>query len=135
MKEYLKQRHTDWFSNLHQVIGKYEDPKKKIFGLFEYLEQWIKKSNYRGCAFININTELPDDNCEISSIVQTHKQDLRDLIEELTKDIEQKDRSKEHTDLISDTIYIMFEGAIVESQNFRSIWPVKRSIKTVEHLI
>jgi len=77
LKAYLKQRHTHWFEDLHEVVNAYNDPEQKIVGLFEYREKWIKETDYRGCAFININTELPDDDGEITSIVQGHKQDAR----------------------------------------------------------
>jgi len=135
LKAYLKQRHTDWFRDLHKVIDEYDEPKARIFSLFEYLEQWIMETEYRGCAFININTEFPDDNGEISSIVQSHKQELRNIIDQLVNDLEQDGRTDEDLNLLSDTIYLIFEGAIIECQNYRKIWPVKRSLEAVKKLL
>lgn len=135
LKEYLNKRHNDWFKDLHQIIDSYEDPREKIFGLFEFLENWIRKSNYRGCAFININSEIPDCRDEVSTIVQKHKQQLRDLIKELTNRLDTTNHSREQLDLLSDTIYLLVEAAIVESQNFNDIWPVHRALKSVKSLI
>lgn len=135
LKEYLNKRHNDWFEGLHQTIDSYENPKNKILGLFEFLEQWIKETNYRGCAFINIKTELPDDKGEVTTIVQNHKQQLRQLIKELTGDLNTTDHDRENIDLVSDTIYLLLEAAIVESQNFNEIWPVKKARKSVVKLV
>jgi len=135
LTSYLEQRHIDWFENLHQVIDKYDHPKEKIFALFEYLEVWIKVTNYRGCAFININTEFPDDTDEISVIVQEHKQKLRSLIRNLTLSLDKKNRSEEEQLLLSDTIYLIFEGTIVECQNYRDLWPVERSLKAIKKIL
>jgi len=134
LTSYLEQRHIDWFENLHQVTDKYDHPKEKIFALFEYLEIWITETNYRGCAFININTEFPDGTGEISLIVQEHKQKLRSLIRNLTLSLGKENRSDEELILLSDTIYLIFEGAIVECQNYRELWPVEQSLKAVKKL-
>src|SRR6056297_618484 len=134
LTSYLEQRHIDWFENLYQVTDKYDHPKEKIFALFEYLEIWITETNYRGCAFININTEFPDGTGEISLIVQEHKQKLRSLIRNLTLSLGKENRSDEELILLSDTIYLIFEGAIVECQNYRELWPVEQSLKAVKKL-
>lgn len=135
LKAYLKQRHKVWFGDLHQIVDAYDNPEKKIYGLFEYLEIWVTRTEFRGCAFININTELPDDSGEISSIVQEHKLQLRNTIDQITNELEQSDKTEKDIKLLSDTIYLMFEGAIVESQNYRSIWPVHRSLQAVKQLV
>lgn len=135
LKAYLNHRHKEWFGDLHQVVDAYDNAEEKIYGLFEFLELWVQRTDFRGCAFININTELPDDSGEISAIVQEHKKELRAIIDQFTSELDHENRSDQDVALLSDTIYLMFEGAIVESQNYRDIWPVKRSLEAVKQLL
>jgi len=132
---YLKQRHADWFKQLYANLEKHTTPGDKIAGLFEFLEHWITKTNYRGCAFININSELPNDNGEIASIVRDHKNQLRELISDLVNELNRKESFREEESLLVDAIYLLFEGAITECQNYRKIWPVKRSLETVQMIL
>ena len=135
LKAYLEKRHREWFKSLNNVLTNYNTPEEKVVGLFEFLDSWITETGYRGCTFININSEFPDDNDLISPIVQNHKEQLRELIKKLITDIYRDQKSQEEIELLSDTVYLLVEGAIVESQNYRNIWPVQRALKAVKQLL
>lgn len=132
-KAYLQQRHQNWFKSLNRILDKYDNSVDKIYSLFEFLEEWIRETDFRGCAFINMNAEFPGDNTEINGIVQAHKKDLKKLIRNLVVEAEADGAIKKNeTDDVANMIFFLFEGAIVESQNFRSLWPIEKSLKIIK---
>jgi hypothetical protein len=42
---------------------------------------------------------------------------------------------EEETEMMGDAIYLMFEGAIVESKIYRNTWPVKKARRMTEILV
>jgi len=44
-------------------------------------------------------------------------------------------RSLTKTESLAEHLYLLFEGALVESQLFRDNWPVERAKKTIQTLI
>ncbi|MCC7455110.1 MAG: hypothetical protein IT222_13160 [Crocinitomix sp.] len=80
--------------------------------------------NFRGCSFLNIISEISAENTKILTVIQNHKNDLRDFFKQLITE-----------DQIADHVYLLFESAIVESQVFKNQWPVNKSKTIVNHLI
>ncbi len=55
---YLRKRHQDWFSWLWREIEQHESAQERLLSLFTFLEQWLPNCNFRGCAFLNIASEV-----------------------------------------------------------------------------
>ena len=116
---YLRKRHHDWFSWLWQEIEQHKSAQERLLSLFTFLEQWLPDCNFRGCAFLNIASEFPSPNNAIRLLVAEHKDALWDCIRQLVK----LGISTDENDLAlrTDLIYLLFEGAISESQVHRSV--------------
>jgi len=126
---WLESRHNLWNGNLLKKTSPINEPKQKIVALFEMLEQWIEDNNFRGCAFLNTLSETPDPESPLREIIAQHKEDLRFEIGRLL-DACGSDKGK-----YRDIVFLLFEGALIESQNFRKTWPVSAAKKHVEQLI
>lgn len=116
--EYLNVRHTYWFERLKTFIEKERDPDRQVFSAFDFIIDMNEKENFRGCSFLNLLSEIPPGNVTILSVIQGHKNELRAFFQEI---------SGKRGSLISDHIYLLFESAIIESQLFKSNWPVERA--------
>jgi AcrR family transcriptional regulator len=124
--EYLAERHDLWFGKLRDWASKARTPKSKIIAAFDFLYQMNLDEDFRGCSFLNILSEISVDERQILQVIQSHKQDLRDYFKTVLTG------EKQHT---VDHIYLLFEGAIIESQLFRNQWPVERSKKIVASIL
>lgn len=122
--EFLNKRHDFWFGRLHQFTDKRRTNKTKILASFDFLIFMNEAENFRGCSFLNIISEISAENTKILTVIQNHKNDLRDFFKQLITD-----------DQIADHVYLLFESAIVESQVFKNQWPVNKSKTIVNHLI
>jgi len=82
------------------------------------------KENFRGCSFLNILSELSKNQSAILSVIQSHKNDLRNFFTQILGE-----------GLLATHIYLLFESAIIESQLFRSNELVLKSKEIVNHII
>jgi hypothetical protein len=87
----------------------------------------------RGCAFLNIASEFPDPASPVREIVKQHKQQVRQVLLELVGQLDLP--AKTNKELLANTLYLLIEGAIVESQVHHDLWPVQAAKETARQLI
>ncbi len=131
---YLHKRHQDWFSWLQQEVEQNQDEKERLLSLFTFLERWLPDSNFRGCAFLNIASEFPSPDSKVRLLVVNHKNALQDYIRQLVDKLKISTKGN-NAALLTDFIYLLFEGAIIESQIHRSIQPIQSAREAVRQLI
>lgn len=122
--EFLKNRHNYWVSELHKFTSEDKTSKEKILNSFNFLIFMNKRENYRGCSFLNIVSEISEEQENIRLAIQNSKTDLRKFFREHLKD-----------ELLADHIYLLFESSIIESQIFKSNEFVEKSRVITEKLI
>lgn len=118
---YLNTRHDYWFDQLKKYVQEHQSSAPTILLTFDFLFLMNQKENFRGCSFLNILSEISTDNTTILTVIQNHKNDVRDYLSSLLE-----------TPALADHIYLLFESAIIESQLFKNQWPVEKT-KTIVH--
>lgn len=132
--EWLRTRHTAWNSWLAAEQEKSKTPKGQILALFDFLENWMVESEFRGCAFLNTLAELPNPDNPMRKEIVAHKSGLHKAIQELaTQHFSEKSRAFGNQK--GSAIFLLFEGALIETQNFRDPWPVKAARKEIVNLL
>lgn len=121
---FLNARHVYWFEELHNFIKNEKDLKSKVLSSLDFLIHMNLKENFRGCSFLNILSEIPNDNQKILSVIQEHKKDLRNFFSSLIPD-----------EILSDHIYMLFESCITESKMFKSNQLIEKSKSIINNLI
>lgn len=134
---YLQERHKIWMAWLLDHVNARPTPYQKLTGLFDFLDNWLRECDFRGCAFLNIATEVPDVNHRIRKEVIRHKDELRKLFHRLLSDL--KKSEKEYSDievpLLSDFLYVLFEGTISSCQNYSDATLVEKACKSFEKML
>jgi AcrR family transcriptional regulator len=131
---YLKAGRIEWFEGLDKWTGAKKAPLQKVLACFDFLEYGLQQNNFLGCKFINMLTEIGDASPVMRKEIMEHKAKLRDYIKHLVKsslDVEKAEQG----DTIGDAIYLLFEGAIIESKIFKNTWPVKAAKNMIKTLI
>ncbi|MDV3950288.1 TetR family transcriptional regulator [Elizabethkingia anophelis] len=100
--EFLNQRYKYWSSQWETFIAKSSGQKEKILMSFDFLMYMNEKENFRGCSFLNISSEIPDDKIQIHKTIRQHKNELRNFF---TKEIPDE--------ILAAHIYMLFESSIV----------------------
>jgi AcrR family transcriptional regulator len=133
---WLKARHSSWNAMMDDFWGQKgsDDPGGKILAMFDFLEEWMASADYRGCAFLNTLTETPESDSSLRLEIENHKRCLLALMRGLvaTRFV---DETEDEISQIARSIYIIFEGALIEMQNFRDVWPVQAAREQVRRLL
>ena len=131
---WLKARHLTWNGWLEESIRSRATAEEKILGIFDFLGQWMKDCDYRGCAFLNTLCEIPASDDALREEIRDHKQDLYGRFRILVAE-HFPNEPKSRTDQIASTLFLLFEGTLIEMQNFREEWPIKAARKQVKSLL
>lgn len=131
---WLKARHHIWNQWLEDFIAKRRGAESKINGIFDFLGEWMENSHYRGCAFLNTLAETPDGGNPLRAVISHHKRDLLQRIETLVAEHLGPSRKKDSAK-IARALFILFEGALVEMQNFEEQWPLEAAKREISRLL
>lgn len=134
---YLQARHKIWMQWLQESVEEHESGREKLFALFIFLENWMRDCEFRGCAFLNIASEIPVINSEIRKEVVVHKDSLQRYVLDIVKDMIAEESSLSHLDSqqTASMVYVLMEGAIASSQNYHDTWPIVAARDAAERLL
>jgi AcrR family transcriptional regulator len=125
---YLSESHRHWNALLEEHLRRYDDPRERVLGLFDFLAIWKEDAGYRGCAFLNIVAEVPDLDSPLRDLALRHYDVFRATVRHLVgayADACLPSASPEERATLSESLALLFEGAIVSAQTYRSTWPVE----------
>jgi len=121
--EYLDARQEVWFQQLRLFTDEEKKVKKKILAAFDFIIFNNEKENFRGCSFLNMLPDIKPDDVTLLTAIQSHKEQLRQFFSTILEDGDQ-----------ADTIYLLFESALTESQLYKNQWPVEKAKQIVADL-
>ncbi len=127
LKKYLQNTSESSIEVLRSIVEQKQTPQEKVLSVFDSLLNFSHETNFNGCQFLNIAAEIPQSNDDILSIIQGHKDKIRQLFLEILEPI-----NKEN---LADELYILFEGALASSKVFKDIWTIETTRRMVEKLI
>lgn len=106
--EFLKSKRDAWFVwFLAEIPRRATTPRERLLAMFDLFGEWFCTKEFRGCAFLNAATELPDPSHPARTIVADYKERLRQWIEDQCREA----RLKSPADL-STQIALILDGAI-----------------------
>jgi len=134
---YLQARHHLFSGLLKDKINEFDAPIDRFMAPLEFLSIRLPECNYRGCAFLNIASEITDTHSNIRKEVIYTKDGFKSLIRELTKDLRNSDAKYKDLEIefITNAYYILIEGAITASQIYGEIWPIEGARKSIKKII
>ena len=134
---YLQARHTIWMDWLQESVDRQTSALARLLGVFDFIRDWMSNCDFRGCAFLNIASEIPSLDSDIRSEVVRHKDSLKKYINHLLNEVEGSDTIPLDIDRqqIVDMLYVLVEGAIVASQNYGQVWPVDAARQAAARLL
>lgn len=135
--EYLKERHLREMASLDEAIDKAETPYQRYLSVILWLRERLIASDYRGCGFFNMISEIPNPDNPIILEAKLFIDAFREKIKKLTGDLKHSDAKYRSLDSqrIADTYYLILSGAIMGSQEYRDTWPSDRAVDEIKRLI
>ncbi|KAB1230465.1 TetR/AcrR family transcriptional regulator [Chryseobacterium viscerum] len=114
LQAYLIKEELNWFEGFESSTSKISEPREKLLALIDYRKKLQQTSQFAGCHFIKIVSETGEGNPSISGFARQHKEKQKDLIKTLIKEYG-AEKELTDTDLLTDTIFLLIEGAVVTS--------------------
>lgn len=108
---YIETRETEWFETVRSYMGQYEDPKDKILSLFDFRLDSQLRSNFTGCAFNRICSEIEKDDEKSFELLKRQKESFRKIMRTLAAQLPEGTCRHLSADELGDTIFMMLEGA------------------------
>lgn len=127
--EVLKQSHNDFQNWLNErLMGK--QPDEKLDKLFDFIEEWVSKPDFRGMGFLKASAEFPDEASPIHQLSSDQSLQVRQFIASLAKDASIQD-----ADGLALQLSLLLEGAIQAEQMKRGSGAIKYAKKAAKILI
>ena len=120
---YLQRKDAEFIKDLNNYIQTKTQGRERVLGLFSFLKNFYYQDGFRGCWCLNTVSEIPKDNQQINGEIKKQKNAFRAFIQKIVRENLEVENEKR----MADRIYLLYEGAIVESQVHQEVWPIEEA--------
>ena len=82
----LHHRTAEWDAGIAEAAGREHTPRGKLLAIYDFLNQWFRQDDFRGCAFINSFGELGAVSPEVASVAREQKARFQRYVATLVSD-------------------------------------------------
>jgi len=134
---YMRQRHHNEITELKQAMEQYEDPHEKYMEFNTVMKEWMKGTDFRGCAFANMAAEVTDTKSPIRKEAKYHYEAFRAFIKDMVVDLLKSDPKYKSLDpeFVADNYLMIQVGALTNAEVYQDTWPYDHARKAIKRLI
>jgi AcrR family transcriptional regulator len=124
----LRQRDGAVRESLERATARAATPRDRVVAVFDWLDEWFREPDYRGCAFINAFGEMSATSPRVVRAVRHQKLWLQEHITDLV-------RLANGPDWLADQLFILANGAMVTAAIAGSPAPARQARAAAQHLL
>lgn len=128
---YINSKEKTFTNKLDSFVEMRVQGRDRIISLFDFLLEMYQQTDFRGSWCVNTLAEVDRDNDRIRKEIAASKERFRAYIKNLVND--NINTNEAHS--ISNKIYVLFEGALVESYLHNASWPIIEAKDTAKLLV
>lgn len=137
---YVRQHAQEAQKHFSDLFATHPDPLERFWLIHGEIRNIMVKTRFRGCSFTNIAREFPDPAAPVRMEVIKAETDYRDMLKSVIRDLFESDPKKYRNHLkrleeITNSTYLILEGAITVSVNLNDPWPFDAAETALGHLI
>ena len=135
--EYLRERDRVDTNATKNMVNGISDPFERYMSIINGVLEYMKATDFRGCAFGNMAVEITDPNHPIRKEVKLHDDRFRSILRDVIQDLKDSDTKYQHLDIddLVDNYHLIAEGAIVASKNYNDVWPIQKAARLIQDLV
>ena len=136
--EYLKQSRHKAMSFIEQSIANARTPLNKFLAPMRAMEAMMIETEFRGCAFMNIASEVPDCCSPLRKEGIALYEFIDDRLTELSKVLVASDPAKYNAlnpVQLGKHYNVIMAGALALAEVYGAIWPLQQGLKTLHAVI
>lgn len=128
---YLNHKEEQFYNKLNIFLKGKQKGKVKVVALFDFLRELYREPDFKGGWNQNILAEIPKGNTIIKEEIFKHKTNLKTFVTELvSNNLDTKNPEK-----LASKLYLLFEGALVESYLQQDSWPIREAKEIAMQII
>ena len=135
--EYLRERRQLDLDGIKEMMRKEKTAKGRFLTMGRATDRYLTSTQYRGCRYFNMISEVADCNSPISREARLYVDGVRDIIKDGVLELKASDPKYKKLDVVrtAESYYLLINGAIMGSQEYRERWPIDRALKDIERLM
>jgi AcrR family transcriptional regulator len=110
IRAYLAERHTLRQQRVAAKIAQHYKPRDKLLAIFDYLQELVIESNFRGCAFVRASSESRTGDAA-KAVSDGSRAWMRGLFQSLAREAGVK-----HPEKLARQLVLIYDGAVISAQ-------------------
>ena len=135
---YVQTMNQEELQVMEEGLARYTGPYEKLIGLLEFLIPWSKDRDHRGCAYLNISSEILDHANPVRRESQAHYDAIRRLVGRLTHELKEKRGAawkRRDAETNADDYLLLLSGALTMAQIYHDHRPIQQAIDAAKRLL
>jgi len=135
---YVESMNREELRVMEEGLEKFPGPYEKLIGLIEFLIPWSRERDYRGCAYLNISSEITDHANPVRRESKDHYLAFRRLVGRLMQELKKTKGASwkgRDADQAADDYMLIFAGALAMAQVYHNPEPFHEAIEAVKRLL
>jgi AcrR family transcriptional regulator len=85
---YLEQREQRWTQEWleQEVMRRSDDPAERLLAIFDVFDEWFRRADFEGCAFINVMLEGEGEDDPVQQACTGYLSNIRSFLKRLARD-------------------------------------------------
>ena len=125
---FLRRRHDRMMHAVEDYVAGVEEPRARVLAIFDYLDEWFREPDFRGCPWMNAYGELGPTNPAVAAEVHHHQQAFRKLVTGIVLDAG-------YARDLADCIYLLVEGAVATAMVQHAACPAAEARRGAELML
>lgn len=110
IRSYLNERHALTRTRMLEALDRYDDPRERLLGVFDYLAERLAEPTFRGCAFVNASAEAPRRGV-VEEVSDSSRAWLRERFTELSREA-----GAVAPDRLASQLVLLYDGAVTSGR-------------------
>lgn len=132
---YLEEMGQQFSGELSSFLAPFKDAHRKVAGLFDFLIERQYRTSFGGCHIMKISAEVEKTDTAAFSLAALQKAHLKQLVAAQVMQLPAKENQVLQKDLLAETLFLLMEGALINSTIQKSIQPLKQARKAAVKLL
>jgi len=137
-RAYLELRSTEELAYMDSCIAAAKGPRERFFSVLAGIGPWLLETDFRGCVFINMASEVPDHVSPLRKAGEKVYSATRLRVEALCRELIESDKARYgHLDVddLTNEYMLIFTGAIALAAIYHDIFPFEQALQTLQGLV
>ena len=130
---YLQMKENEWLEDFEKFCEGTDSPKEKILKYVDFRIEQQLKTDFCGCPFIKILSQLDATEEKVLQIVEGHKNKQKALLYSFFKQIPNSGLWEKKQ--LSENFFVLVEGAVVTTTIFRNTQALESARKFMKKII